>query len=209
LLARFETLQNNPLPCMTEAVPAYSTLTIFYDLLKVKNHITKDNFTAYEWMKIQTEKWLHQNISHNENSKTVVSIPVCYDEEFAPDLPFIAETKKINIEELIALHIAKTYRVYMLGFLPGFAYMGQLDEKISCPRKNKPVLTNAGSVGIASRQTGIYPLSSPGGWQIIGRTPLKMFDPQNENPALLKAGDEVRFISISKDEFKNYTGRNS
>src|SRR5690606_12155738 len=207
--ARFEILLIDPLPCMIEAIPAYTSLTIFYNLCKARNFITKDNSSAYEWMKSQTEKWLNDAVVETETPKTPITIPVCYDEEFAPDLAFIAKTKNISVDELIALHVAKTYRVYMMGFLPGFAYIGQLDEKISFPRKNKPVLTAAGSVGIAGRQTGIYPLSSPGGWQIIGRTPLKMFDAQKENPAFLKAGDEVSFISISKDEFENYTGRHS
>jgi inhibitor of KinA len=92
----------------------------------------------------------------------------------------------------------------MLGFLPGFTYMGEVDEKIAIPRKAQPVSVAAGSVGIAGRQTGIYPFQSPGGWQIIGRTPLKLFDAEKEEPSLLKAGDKVRFSSISKNEFENY-----
>ena len=97
----------------------------------------------------------------------------------------------------------------MLGFLPGFAYMGEVDEKISVPRKPQPQRIVAGSVGIAGKQTGTYPLNSPGGWQIIGRTPLKLFDANRKEPCLLKAGDEVEFYSITKDEFENYQSRNS
>ena len=165
--------------------------------------------SAYEWMKMKTVNWLKLNIPVSEESKSLLTIPVCYDDEYAPDLQHICETKKISKEALVSIHTSKTYRVYMLGFLPGFAYMGELDEAISFPRKKQPGITAAGSVGIAGRQTGIYPLQSPGGWQIIGRTPLKIFDAAKENPTYLKAGDEVRFISISKHEFNHYPGGHS
>jgi inhibitor of KinA len=114
----------------------------------------------------------------------------------------VAAANDISPEEVIALHTSKTYRVFMLGFLPGFAYMGQVDEKIAMPRKPQPVNIAAGSVGIAGRQTGIYPLDSPGGWQIIGKTPLKLFDAEREDPVLLQAGDHVQFFSISKNDFR-------
>lgn len=209
VLARFYALQKNPLPAMIEAVPAYASLTVFYDPFKIKKvHITLTG-SAYEWMKIQTENWLKRNIPIGGETKNLLTIPVCYDDEYAPDLEYICETKKISKEELVSIHTGKNYRVYMLGFLPGFAYMGELDEAISFPRKQKPNITAAGSVGIAGKQTGIYPLQSPGGWQIIGRTPLKMFDAAKECPTLLQAGDEVRFKSISKYEFNHYPGRHS
>ena len=208
LLTRFYDLQKNPLPAMIEAVPAYASLSIFYDPYTIKKNAFQAG-TAYEWMKMQTEIWLKQNVTIGEETKKLLTIPVCYDDEYAPDLQNICETKKITKEVLVSIHTSKTYRVYMLGFLPGFAYMGELDEAISFPRKKQPGITAAGSVGIAGRQTGIYPLQSPGGWQIIGRTPLKIFDAAKENPTYLKAGDEVRFISISKHEFNHYPGGHS
>ena len=121
-----------------------------------------------------------------------------------------ADTKnKISVEEIIHLHASTTYRVYMLGFLPGFAYMGMVDEKIATPRKQFPAPVEAGSIGIAGRQTGIYPLNSPGGWQIIGRTPLKLFDKEKNDPTLFKTGDTVQFYSITKDEFENSKSGNA
>jgi inhibitor of KinA len=107
------------------------------------------------------------------------------------------------------LHTSTIYRVYMLGFLPGFAYMGLVDEKISSSRKQNPVTVEAGSIGIAGKQTGIYPLRSPGGWQIIGRTPLKLFDKEKINPVLFKSGDQVQFYSITKDEFEDIKSGNA
>ena len=209
VLARFYALQKNPLSAMIEAVPAYASLTIFYDIHKIYRMSIPLRGSAYEWMKTQTENWLKLNIPIGEETKTLLTIPVCYDDEYAPDLEYICKTKKLSKEELVSIHTGKTYRVYMLGFLPGFAYMGELDDAISFPRKQKPHITAAGSVGIAGKQTGIYPLQSQGGWQIIGRTPLKMFDATNESPTLLKAGDEVRFKSISKHEFNHYPGGHS
>jgi inhibitor of KinA len=136
-----------------------------------------------------------------EMSSPLIRIPVCYDPAFAPDMIRLSAAKKCTPEELIGLHTAATYKVYMLGFLPGFAYMGGTDERIAMPRKPQPVKVMAGSVGIAGRQTGIYPLDSPGGWHIIGRTPLRMFDPAAKKPVLLNTGDRVQFYTISKNEF--------
>jgi inhibitor of KinA len=131
-----------------------------------------------------------------------VTIKVCYNEQFGSDLPFISETTHLNVEEIIDIHLSKQYRLYMIGFLPGFAYMGELDERIQVPRKQKPEAVVAGSVGIASGQTGIYPLDAPGGWHIIGRTPMKLFDPHDSNPVKLKAGQLVSFQRISLSEFE-------
>ncbi len=110
----------------------------------------------------------------------------------------------LSKEELITLHTQKIYNVFMIGFLPGFAYMGEVDERIAMPRKQQPNIVAAGSVGIAGKQTGIYPLISPGGWHVIGRTPLKLFDAKREEPILLRAEDTIQFYSISKAEYENY-----
>jgi inhibitor of KinA len=121
----------------------------------------------------------------------------------APDIISLAETHELSVEEVISLHTAKIYRVYMIGFLPGFAYMGSVDEKLTTPRRMQPrTIVPAGSVGIAGEQTGIYPFDSPGGWQLIGQTPLQMFDATGATPCYLHPGDEVQFHAISIEEFK-------
>jgi inhibitor of KinA len=201
VIARFNQLQQDPLPGLIEAVPAYSSLTVYYDMMALKKKTTPGK-TVFEWMKQQLEERLLKQFQQNQIAERLIKVPVCYDEEFAPDLQHLAATKNISVDELIQSHTAKPYKVYMLGFLPGFAYMGEVDEKITMPRKPQPVNIEAGSVGIAGKQTGIYPLASPGGWQIIGKTPLKLFDAGKEEPTLLRAGDTVQFYSISKIEFE-------
>jgi inhibitor of KinA len=203
VMARFAQLKNANLPGVVEVVPAYSSLAVYYhppEVLKKQVIVT----TAYNRMKNQVEQLLAQPVINNGATERLLTIPVCYAYEFAPDIKELSAINNISVEEIIQRHTATTYRVYMLGFLPGFSYMGQVDEKISIARKPQPVNVVAGSVGIAGRQTGIYPLASPGGWQIIGRTPLKLFDAKKEEPAFFKAGDQVQFISISKNEFANY-----
>jgi inhibitor of KinA len=138
---------------------------------------------------------------HSDNG-TEIHLPVCYDEIFAPDLRQIANNRNIDAEDVINIHLSRVYRVYMMGFLPGFAYMGDVDERIQLPRKPQPETVVAGSVGIANAQTGIYPLDSPGGWQIIGRTPVRLFNPQAVQPVKLKAGEFIRFHRITTSEFE-------
>jgi inhibitor of KinA len=203
VMALFEKLLQQPLPGMIEAVPAYSSLTIYYDMVQLHKRIKADT-TVYEWMKEQVEAIIQEPLPANNSSAAIIRIPVCYDIAFAPDLEEMATIKNISIEEIIEIHTAKKYRVYMLGFLPGFPYLGEVDEKIVMPRKQQPrQQVAAGSVGIAGKQTGIYPLASPGGWQIIGRTPVKLFDADNDKPTLLKAGDWVEFYSITIEEYEN------
>jgi inhibitor of KinA len=117
----------------------------------------------------------------------------------------LAQQKQLTEQEVVTLHTGTIYNVYMIGFLPGFSYMGEVNEKIAVPRKQNPTQVLAGSVGIAGSQTGIYPLKSPGGWQVIGRTPLKMFDPFVPEPVKLQAGDRVQFFAITKQEFEEYS----
>jgi inhibitor of KinA len=217
----FKKIQRTPLKGMLEVVPAYGSLAIYYDVLKLRGKITAEQ-TVFQFMKnkiitlLQEENEPFLNIDKRE-----ISIPVCYEKEFATDLEWMSSQLKIPAEEIIQLHTSKPYHVFMLGFLPGFAYMGEVDEKIAFPRKPLPVQVAAGSVGIAGNQTGVYPLISPGGWHIIGRTPVNMFkappkpaavgrvfeDSESRNffepPTLLKAGDNVQFYSINKDEFEN------
>ena len=200
VISLFKAIQRDPLPGMIEAVPAYSSLSIIYDPVFIRKNFSKNN-TAFDWVKEQTEKFLQTHIESNEKTPRLIKIPVCYEQEFGTDIANIAKAKQLNKEEIIQLHTMKQYRVYMLGFLPGFPYMGEVDEKIAIPRKPQPQAVAASSVGIAGKQTGIYPLPSPGGWNIIGRTPLQLFDRSKKDPTLLNAGDIVEFYSISKEEF--------
>ena len=135
----------------------------------------------------------------------ILTIPVHYGGSFGPDLPEVAEYHGMTPSEVIALHSAVTYRVYMIGFSPGFPFLGGLDPRLHTPRKKSPrEKVPAGSVGIADQQTGIYSLDSPGGWRLIGRTPVKLFDLSREEPLLLGAGDRVLFQPITENEFENY-----
>ena len=200
VISLFKALQKKPLPGMIEGVPAYSSLNIIYDPVFIRKNFSKNN-TAFDWVKEQTEKFLQTHNESEAEPSRFIKIPVCYEEEFGTDIARIAKAKQLSREEIIQLHASKKYRVYMVGFLPGFPYMGEVDEKIAMSRKPQPQPVAAGSVGIAGRQTGIYPLPSPGGWVIIGRTPLKLFDPGNGHPTLLNAGDMIEFYPISKEEF--------
>jgi inhibitor of KinA len=132
-----------------------------------------------------------------------IEIPVCYGGAFGPDLAVVAAQARLSLEEVIARHAAPNYLVHMIGFAPGFPYLGGLDARLATPRKAAPrPLVPAGSVGIAGGQTGIYSLPTPGGWQLIGRTPLRLFDPARSQPSLLRAGLRLRFVPISKAEFQ-------
>jgi inhibitor of KinA len=202
VIARARQLKES-LTAIIEVVPAYSSIALYFDLVELKNQTPK-NKLVYEHLKEAVETLLSQPLPMEEPDERLIKIPVCYNAEFANDIQSVASVNNITVEEVIALHVSKIYRVYMLGFLPGFSYLGELDEKIATPRKPDPQPVAAGSVGIAGKQTGIYPLSSPGGWQIIGRTPLKIFDANAEEPALLRAGDRVQFFSITINEFTDY-----
>lgn len=211
VLSLFHTIRSNPFPGMIEAVPAYSSLTIYYDPFLLRKHIPHGQ-TVYNWVTGQVMQKLDSAKHNNGILHRTVTVPVCYDKEFATDIEYLARKRSISVEEIIQLHLSREYRVYMLGFMPGFSYLGEVDERIAIPRKSHPAIVTGGSVGIAGKQTGIYSLSCPGGWHIIGRTPLQLFDrsisPEetgNGNSfCLLQPGDTVKFISISKDEFANY-----
>ena len=198
----YKTLAAKPFRGFVEAVPAYASLAVFYDAIFIKSN--QPNITsAFEFVKkyvIELEEVINEATFNTRNK--IIPIPVYYNGE---DLEHVAAVHQLTVEEVIKIHTSVNYRVFMTGFLPGFAYMGEVDEKIVMPRKQQP-RTNVpvGSVGIAGLQTGIYPLDSPGGWQIMGRTPLKLFDKENNKPVLLQPGDEIEFYSITEDEFTNY-----
>ena len=199
VMARYREWLLEPLPGMIEMVPAYSSLTIFYDPLQVCRQ--PQHPTAFEQVKAAIEQRLQYPVSKTAPSNPLRRIPVCYEKEYGPDLEKLAAALQYSPEEVIRLHTATTCRVFLLGFLPGFAYLGGMDERLALPRKPQPVPVKAGSVGIAGKQTGIYPLDSPGGWHIIGRTPLRMFDPAATTPVWLQTGDQVQFIAISTEEY--------
>lgn len=132
----------------------------------------------------------------------VVEIPVCYGGEYGPDLEYVSRCHGLTSDEVIALHSGTEYLVHMLGFMPGFSYLGGLSAQLATPRLATPrTFVPKGSVGIAGQQTGIYPMDSPGGWQIIGKTPLRLFDPEAEPPTLLQSGDRIRFRAVTKEEY--------
>ncbi|HUM45460.1 MAG TPA: 5-oxoprolinase subunit PxpB [Chitinophagales bacterium] len=201
VMSIFQYLRKQTIPGIRDLIPCYSSLTIVYDPVTVNNilHIS-DAFSFFKTQLVQSaEKAGAKTIA----ATTVIKIPVCYHETLAPDLNLLSVKTNLTTEEIIQLHCDKVYRVYMIGFLPGFAYMGKVDRRIAVSRKENPSpFVPSGSVGIAGEQTGIYPLDSPGGWNIIGRTPLKMFDVNEEKPVGLNPGDRVQFIRITMKEFQ-------
>jgi inhibitor of KinA len=203
VLCLFRQLKAHKIEGVTDLVPAYSTLTVYYDLPSV---LAKSNgYTAYETMVAHISQVMNYKVASTIRQQKKIKVPVCYTGDFAPDIAALAHQKSLSVEEVIKLHTARLYKVYMIGFLPGFAYMGKVNERIAVPRKPQPRFkVEGGSVGIAGFQTGIYPMASPGGWQIIGRTPLLLFNKEKKAPVLLQPGDEVQFFSIGEDEFTNY-----
>jgi inhibitor of KinA len=151
--------------------------------------------------------WLKTKYTGNIVAGRAIEIPVCYGGIYGEDLQAIAHSRGLSADEVIALHCGATYHVHMLGFVPGFAYLGGLDARLATPRRDTPrPRVPAGSVAIAGEQTAVYPLETPGGWQIIGRTPLQLFTPEATPPSLLNAGDSVRFVPISAQEFEAQSG---
>jgi len=199
-----ESLHQAPFPGFIESVPAYTTLTVFYDPLLVSSAAESPGIYAFQLVINYLKKFTNEiKQSRSVPDTSPIKIPVCYGGKFGPDIEEVAEYNKLSIENVIRLHAERIYIVYMVGFLPGFPYLGGINEKLATPRRLNPRKTvPAGSVGIAGAQTGIYPLSSPGGWQLIGRTPMRLFDPQLTSPALLRAGNRIQFSSITYSEFQ-------
>ena len=196
-----EFIEQNNFVGFIELVPAYSALTIFYDLKTVRKKF-KQFPTAFSAIQNFVEASLKNLPKIEKPESRLIKIPVCYDAKFAPDLEFVAQNANLTTDEVIKIHTSRVYRVFMIGFLPAFAYLGELDEKIVTPRQTSSRINiEKGSVGIAGKQTGIYPLDSPGGWQIIGKTPVEMFEPENEQISFLNTGDSVQFYEISTSEF--------
>jgi inhibitor of KinA len=174
-----------------ELVPGYRSLMVVYDPL----------VSSFRYLKSQIIDIWHTVDEARLPSPRIVEIPVAYGGEFGPDLQWVANYLKINREEVVHLHTQPIYQVYMIGFMPGFPYMGEVLDSLVTPRRETPrTHVMQGSVGIAQKQTGVYPVKSPGGWQIIGRTPIRLFDPQKNPPSFLEMGDRVKFYAITAGE---------
>ena len=177
---------------VTDVIPAFCSLLINYD----------PRVISYEQIKRRMEALVKIDVTAGDTRKRVFEIPVCYGGEYGADIRNIADHAGLSVEEVIQIHTSRDYLIYMLGFLPGFTYLGGLDERIHTPRLANPrIRIPAGSVGIGGSQTGIYPMDSPGGWQLMGMTPVKTYDPDREVPILVEAGDYIRFVAIDEDEF--------
>jgi inhibitor of KinA len=197
-------IKTKELPGIKDIIPSYHTLTIVYDLIYFTNNSTNVTDQLVDLSnKILTEFELIPS-SKIKVYKDTIEVPVCYEMPFALDIENLCSKNNISIKEMIEIHTSKIYEVYSIGFLPGFAYMGTVDKRIQTTRHEKPRLqVVAGSVGIAGLQTGIYPTNSPGGWQIIGRTPWIIFDPNPEKLTKFNVGDQIQFYTISEKEFDN------
>jgi inhibitor of KinA len=191
-IALAEAIDRAQIAGVRDVVPAYRSVAVQFDPLR----------TDAEALLERLEREAAQPVPPAAAATAPVRIPVCYGGDLGPDLAALAAFARMDPDAVIAAHAARTYRVFMLGFVPGFAYLGSVDERLAMPRRTTPrVRVPAGSVGIAGVQTGIYPLETPGGWQIIGRTPVKPFDPDRAEPFLMKAGDAVQFYPVDRETF--------
>lgn len=194
--ALFHGLTQSRIPGIVDLLPGYVNLLIVYDPLRV----------SYSGLKTRVNKVLAELDRFEIPPPNTVRIPVVYGGRYGPDIGFVADHNGIAPAQVIETHAGVPYRVYMIGFTPGFPYMGEIAEQIAAPRRRSPrTRVPRGSVGIAQRQTGIYPVESPGGWQIIGRTPLTLFDPRRQPPGLLEIGDRVVFEPIDEQEYDKWS----
>ncbi|MDF2499539.1 MAG: hypothetical protein K0Q77_253 [Anaerosporomusa subterranea] len=190
-------LSSQALPSILEVIPTYRSLLVYFDPLQISRLALTKRIESL----LDAQDTPEASQAEPEAAR-IVHIPVCYGGEFGPDLDFVAQHNGLSTDEVIRIHTSTPYQVYMLGFTPGFPYLGGMSDKIATPRLEKPrVKIPAGSVGIAGSQTGFYPIESPGGWQLIGRTPINGFDANSPNPFAFAAGDFLQFKSVALDEF--------
>ncbi len=196
VLSVLRKLEAANLPGVRDIAPAFASVAVFFE--------SPEKYSS-GWEAVETALRGRNRGSRAADKTRLLEVPVCYEAEFAPDLPVVAQHCGLPPNEVVARHAAARYEVRCVGFTPGFPILGGLPAKLATPRRERPrTVVPAGAVGIGGAQTGIYPLPSPGGWNIIGRTPLRLFDVTREPAALLRAGDRVRFISISREEFKKW-----
>jgi len=186
-------LQNQPIPWLRNLQPAYCSLLVTFDPCLVDHAQVEATLRAFE-KSVESTPWPRPRI---------IEIPVCYCDEFGPDLKDVAKLHNTNPSKIIQIHSSRTYHAYFLGFAPGFAYLVDLSEKLATPRLESPrKKVPAGSVGIAGRQSAVYPFATPGGWRLIGQTPIAMFRPDRTPMETIAIGDKVRFHAISREEFR-------
>lgn len=194
-IALADALQAAGIGGVRDVVPTYRSVTVYFDPLR----------TDYAALIGRIEHEIQQPTPSTSRGREPIRIPVCYGGDLGPDLADVAAFGRVTEDHVVRLHTSATYRVYMLGFVPGFAYMGLVDERIAMPRHSTPrVRVPLGSVGIAGVQTGIYPAETPGGWRLIGRTPIKPFDANRAEPFLMRAGDVVQFFAIAREEYDRW-----
>ena len=204
VLRTFQQLRSATIAGMIELAPAYTSVAVFFDPVDVAK-ASGTGSDIFDWLAARIgAAAIPKRRGSRRSAPRTVEIPVCYDPEFAPDLDEVARHAQISTEQVVELHSAADYRVACIGFVPGFPFMAGLPKKIATPRRSNPRKEiPPGAVGIGGAQTGIYPLRSPGGWNLIGRTPSKLFDPTKDPPVLLRAGDRVRFRAITREEFES------
>jgi inhibitor of KinA len=177
---------------MVEFIPAFTTVSVFYNPLQAD----------YQTVEAHLRELLLKAPIETEAASRTIEIPVCYGGKFGPDLEFVAAHNRLTTQEVVRIHSSGTYSVYMIGFAPGFPFIGGMSEKIAAPRRDSPrLIIPERSVGIAGMQTGVYPIETPGGWQLIGRTPIRLFRPEKNVPSLLRAGDQIIFREITESAY--------
>jgi len=207
VLATKRDLEAAKIPGVIEVAPAYTTVAVFYEPVSaIDAGAPPENVVGWFDQRIRAALSDRKTRPAERAEKTPIEIPVCYEKEFGFDLEDVAQRAGIDSKEVVDLHCGGEYRVHCLGFTGGFAFLGGLPRKLATPRRDVPRKEiPAGSVAIGGKQTGIYSIKSPGGWNVVGRTSLKLFDPKNNPPTLLRAGDRVRFRAISREEFERST----
>lgn len=192
VMAMYRTLSEKPIYGIKDMIPAYCSLTVIFDKRK----------TDYLTLTEELKKTAGQDKTINAASGVLHKIPVCYGLHFGRDMENVQKHTGLSRAEIISLHSGTDYRIYMMGFLPGFVYLGGMNERLVTPRLKTPRLEiPAGSVGIGGNQTGVYPLKSPGGWQLIGATPVNFYDPGRQEPVLCNTGDIIRFVPVSVSDY--------
>ncbi|GEN46004.1 5-oxoprolinase subunit PxpB [Alkalibacillus haloalkaliphilus] len=193
VVATYKSLQQARIAYVTDLVPTYRSVAVYYNW-RVVSYCEVEQRVQALMKTVQLEESL--------NEQKVINLPVCYEGEFAPDLQALAEFHNMSQQEVIKRHSEPNYLVYMIGFLPGFPYLGGLDDELETQRLQTPrAEVSKGSVGIAGKQTGVYPVSSPGGWHIIGNTPIELFDVKREQPVLFEVGDQLKFYPVTRSEY--------